>query len=252
MGNIEDYEAKIAEISKVRNEDIIAQTHIPADTYIQEAENLFKLCQADKVVLVASGIDWKIVLEIPVLAGAAREAVCRWVTQRYARMENGKLWKRKSVELIALRNLLLHGFRFAYRNNPQVSGRIHAIDGGKSYAALIQDLNDLSVLGKSNPSELLAIKFDMTLLNTAATQSCECAVLYAASTVEAMYNEARLTRDRALTLLKIAVDEVYGFGQYVFWNDREKKRGYSSPYLRRLRKKWSKNVTTSADSGKVS
>jgi hypothetical protein len=120
-------------------------------------------------------------------------------------------------------------------------GRINTIAGSQSYAALIQDLNDLSVLGKNSPAELKAVNFDLTILDNAANLAKEIADLFAATTLEADYSAAKKIRDQAFTLLKMAVDELCNFGQYIFWKDESRRRGYSSSYLRRIRKKRSKD-----------
>ena len=78
-----------------------------------------------------------------------REAESRWITKRFTKKETGKQWKEQSNELFVMRNYLFHEFRFAYRNEIYLLGRINAIAKSQSYAAMIQDLNDLSVLGKN-------------------------------------------------------------------------------------------------------
>jgi hypothetical protein len=241
MGNTEDYAAKLPEITAIKDEDITQQSNIPMEVYIQEAENLYKWCLADKETLVKANLDWKMVDDIPIRAGALREAVSNWVILRFAKRETGMLWKQKSDDLFNMRNTLLHEFRFAYRKNTYIMGRINTIAGSQAYAALIQDLNDLSILGKSSPQELKAINFDMTLLDNAAKLAKEIADLLAATTLEANYSAAKKIRDQAFTLLKNAVDEVCEFGQYIFWKDDSRKRGYSSSYLRRVRRKRTKD-----------
>ena len=92
MGNTGNYADKLPEIVAIMDDDIIQQTAIPMDVYIQEAENLYKWCQADKDTLVKANLDWKIVDDIPIRAGALREAVSKWVTQRFTKQENFRMW----------------------------------------------------------------------------------------------------------------------------------------------------------------
>ena len=78
---------------------------------------------------------------------------------------------------------------------------------------MIQDLNDLSVLGNANTVLLEAIGFDITQLETAATQADEMAELLSQATANRADNsESRIIRDKAYTLLKQAVDEVRSVG----------------------------------------
>ncbi len=97
-----------------------------------------------------------------------------------------------------------------------------------------QDLNDLSVLGKDHPEELNAIKFDMTILDEAAALADGMSDLLGATTTErADSSDTKKIRDQAYTYLKEAVDEVRDFGQYVFWRDDARFRGYRSEYMKR-------------------
>jgi hypothetical protein len=159
---------------------------------------------------------------------------------RFTKTENKTLLRKKTQELYTLRNLLLHNFRFAFRNNLHIRGSIRAIAGSNARTAVIQDINDLSVLGKNNPAELKAINFKMHLLDTAASMSKEVADLLAASTVEENCNNAKKIRDQAFTLLKLAVDVVYDCDRFLFWRDETRKWRYTSAYLRGIRNNRSK------------
>ena len=244
MGTLEDYQAKMPEFSAITMEDITTHLNIPVEIYLHEAEVLYQWTQQDKDILTGIGLDWTIVEDIPIRTGALREASSRWIAQRFTKQETGKLWQEKSLLLFQMRKDLLQEFRFAYRKNEYILGRINAIAGSQSYAALIQDLNDLSVLGKNNPDELTLIKYDMTKLNQAAQLADELATLLAEATVEGDYSETKKIRDQAFTYLKIAVDELCEYGQYAFRNNEERKKGYSSAYLRRIRRKRAKDQDT--------
>ena len=79
---------------------------------------------------------------------------------------------------------------------------------------MIQDLNDISVLGKTNQEYLEAIKMDLTLLDQAAETANDMADLLGQATVERDDNSAaRVIRDKAFTHLKEVVDEVRNCGQ---------------------------------------
>jgi hypothetical protein len=57
---------------------------------------------------------------------------------------------------------------WAARKDAELTRKVRAIAAGSSHADMIQDLNDLSVLGKGYPAPLAAISFDMALLDQAA------------------------------------------------------------------------------------
>jgi hypothetical protein len=48
------------------------------------------------------------------------------------------------------------------------------------------------------------------------------------------FSEAKRIRDQAFTHLKEAVDLIRKCGQYVFWRNAARLKGYRSNYLRRL------------------
>jgi hypothetical protein len=75
----------------------------------------------------------------------------------------------------------------------------------------------------------------MDRLEVAATTSAEMAELLSlASSERATDNEERVIRDKAFTLLKEAVDQIRTCGQYVFWRDAQRFKGYVSTYNKRF------------------
>ncbi|NIM17283.1 MAG: hypothetical protein GTO45_35215 [Candidatus Aminicenantes bacterium] len=236
MSNKQDYETKIAVITAIGDDQIKAPNNIPVDVYIQEAENLYLWSQEDKDALMAKGLALELMDDIPIRAGALREAESRWNLKRFTRKEAEKQWKEQSPLAFEFRDKLLFDLRFAFRNDDDLLGKLSDIAEGYSNADMIQDLNDLSVLGLEHPDLLAAVNFDMTLLDQAAQKADELAQLLAAATGERIdTSESKKIRDQAYTHLKEAVDEVYDFGQYVFRDNEERLKGYRSNYLRRMR-----------------
>jgi hypothetical protein len=238
MSTKSDYDAKIDVIRAVPTDQVKVPSSIPVDEYVQEAENLFKWCQPDKEMLTHKGLSWDIVDDLPLRSGALREAETVWNAHRFGRKEAEKQWLEKSDLAYELRNEVLHEFRYAYRNDAELSARIKAISDGNGHADMIQDLNDLSKMGRDNPDPLIAINFDMTLLDGISELMDELAPLLAEATRDRTgYKESKVIRDQAYTYLKEAVDEVCACGQHVFWRDEDRKKGYRSKYLRRQRSK---------------
>jgi hypothetical protein len=161
-----------------------------------------------------------------------RYAQSVWNKDRYSQEEAQKIWNEQSPDAYDLRDQLLHSFRFAYRNREDLIAKVSAITDGSGHADMIQDLSDLATLGTENQTELTAIKFDKSLLATAATQADDMAVVLARANGEkGDDSNSRILRDRAFTHLKEAVDEVRATGKYVFWKDKQKHKGYISGYL---------------------
>jgi len=133
-----------------------------------------------------------------------------------------------------LRDNLLHDFFHAYFRFPDLYARTQKIAEGDSNADMIQDLSDLAALGKANPEPLLAISFDETQLDAAAETSEQMAVLLANANGDKLTNnDLRLLRDKAYTHMKEAVDEIRRCGQYVFWKDEQRMKGYVSQYYKK-------------------
>jgi hypothetical protein len=154
------------------------------DVFIQESENLYKWCQDDKEVLIKADLDWKLVKDMPARAGALREAESRWFLHRFQREEARIEWIKRSPEAYDLRDQLLHAFSYAYRNYADLAARVVAIREGGSHADMIQDLNNLAVIGREKPEPLQKINFDMALVDKAAKTADEMGTLYAASNME--------------------------------------------------------------------
>ncbi len=241
MSNLENYTQKLEEIQAIPDGEIKSPTNIPVDVFLQEAENLYHWCREDKDDLTARGLDWELVNDVPIRCGALREAQSRWITTRFSHEEAEKLWVEESPLAYDMRNELLHTYRFAYRKQGDLLGRVNTIADGYGHADMIQDLNDLSVLGRDNPEPLQSINYDMTLLDKAADLADKMSDLLGATTSErADCSEAIRIRDRAFSLLKFAVDEVREHGQFVFWRNDDRFRGYTSGYLKKKRYKGDK------------
>jgi hypothetical protein len=66
-----NYDQKIAEIKAIPDENVKLPT-LPVSEAVQEAENLVAWCQADKSILTKAGLDWALVDDLPLRAGACR------------------------------------------------------------------------------------------------------------------------------------------------------------------------------------
>jgi len=173
--------------------------------------------------------------DLPVRAGACREAQSIWNKDFRSQQEAQKQWSEQSTVAYDLRDDLLQSLRFAYRKDPALLSRVSAITDGNGHADMIQDLNDISVLGRENPDPLTAIGFDLSHLDLASNRADELADLLAeANGDKADQNESKVIRDKAYTQLKELVDEIREAGKYVFRNDNNRVKGYSSAYWRKI------------------
>jgi hypothetical protein len=246
MSNVDFYNQLQAEIAAVAPERVRVPV-VPMGIYLQEAENLQTWVTKDKVRLEAAGLSWTFVERLPALIGAARECQSGWPATQLTKDDARRQYELLSPAAIDLRDTLVHDMLFAYRAQPDVLNRVRAIAEGDGEADLVQDLNDAAVLGRQNPGPLAAIGFDPKKLDEAASKSQELSGIYAVSkgdkTVAA---GAKALRDQAYTLLDEAVDEIRQCGQYAFWRDAERVKGYGSEYLRRARRKSKKSAAEPA------
>ncbi len=209
----------------------VSYPNIPVDVALQESEDLLVWCQSDKEKLTQSGLDWLIVKDLPVRTGACRYCQSQWQKDYRSVEEAQKEWALKSPDAYVLRNDMIHHFLHAYYKMPDLYARTQKIAEGSGHADMIQDLSDIAALGKANPQPLVAINIDLSLLDKSETTSTEMAVLLANSNGKKMEdNKLRLLRDKAFMHMKEAVDEIRRCGQYAFWKDEQRHKGYISKY----------------------
>lgn len=233
MSSTTDYNELLPQIQAITPDKTVTPT-MPVDVYVQEAENLYHWSLDDQVALAAAGLAPDLITKLPVRAGACREAQSLWIKERNTRQQAEQDWKDHSPEAFDLRDQLLHAFRYAFRNEVGLLARVEEIAQGDTNADMVQDLNDLSVLGKANADLLVTIGFDLLQLDTAATMSDQMGDLLGATNGERQRDsEAMIIRDKAFTYLKLAVDEISQCGKYVFWRNPDRLDGYTSDYWKR-------------------
>jgi hypothetical protein len=228
-----DFDSKQAAIKAISNEDV-KLPNMPVGEAVQEAENLATWCASDKAAITKAGLDWALVDDLPIRAGACRYVQSLWKRDSKTSAEAEKEWKAKSPAAYDLRDVLLHDFTFAFRNDPGLITKVQVIREGSSQADMLQDLSDLSVLGKANPDPLNAIGFDVKKLAQAATISDDlAAVLALANGEDGNEDNAKELRDKTYTYMKMAMDQIRSAGLYVFWRDEDRRKGYVSAYFRK-------------------
>jgi len=238
MSYSEDYNMKIEVIKNITDDQIKVPQIVPMGIYIHEAEYLYKWCQYDKEELTAKGLDWTVVEDLPVRCGALREAESLWQIKQGLRREAEKIWVRESPKGYALRDELIHHFKYAFRNNSLLIGWVRDIAGSLTHSGMIRGLKDLSALGKANRELLTNIGFDLKLLDLASQTSADLYLKNSAGSWKSEdYLEARKIRNQAYTHVKESVDLVRKYGRYVFWRTPARLKGYRSNYRRRLKKR---------------
>lgn len=235
MSSTSDYNELLSSIQSINPEQVLTPT-MPVDVYVQEVENLYHWCTDDQAALIGAGLDWNLAAGLPARAGACREAQSLWIKERNVRKQAEQDWKDQSPAAFDLRNQLIHTFRYAFRKDQGLLDRVDEIAQGDTNSDMVQDLNDLSVLGKAHPDLLSPIRDVGLLLDNAADTADRMGDLLGATNGERqMDSEAMIIRDKAFTFLKLAVDEVRECGKFVFWRNPDRAAGYASDYWQRKR-----------------
>lgn len=230
MSNANNLEQVLSVLEPMSTEQVKVPS-MPIGTFVQRAENLYLWAQTDKEVLLSKGLPKALLNDMPVRAGALREAESQWALEMNTRKDASKVWSEKAPKAYELKEDLIADFKYAFRHNEDLLKAVSAIQEGYGHDDMIQDLNDLSVLGKSNTTYLEKIGVDISLLDTAAAVSDEMANLLAQVTGDRNEsNSAKKLRDKAYTHLKEAVDEIIACGRYAFKKQPGRRKGYKSPY----------------------
>lgn len=203
----------------------------PVSTFLQEAENLYLWCIDDALKLKLVGITSEMIEDLPPRAEACRRAQAIWNNNRRTINEAEKQWKLLVPQAVELRTELLRAMRYAFRKEPNLQGPLSAISKGKGFADLIQDLNDIAILGGDNKELLTNIGFELSLLNIAATKSEELSEIWA-KTKAKKENPTKFKQNRNRTFwhLNELVNEIRAAGKYVFRNDKNRFNGYTSNF----------------------
>jgi hypothetical protein len=232
MSDQQDLIDRLDEIKAVLKEEI-KQCDMPVSIYLHETENLHTRVSIDLPKLTAVGMDPILLTDLLAYTGAARTAQGNWEELNTVRDEAKKAWKAEWPAFLEFRNELIENMDFAYRNNKLLLKKLAIIKQGDSQADAVQDMANLSVLGKANLAPLEAISFDVTLVDKAADEADKMAGLLGAVNGH-MYvdDEIKVIRDKSYTLLKRVVDEIRKYGRFVFRKDADHASSYSSKYSR--------------------
>jgi hypothetical protein len=232
MSDQQDLLDLIDEIKAVPKKQI-KQCDMSIGIYLQEAERLHTRATVDLDSLTAVGMTAELLGKLLPYTGALRTAQSNWEELNTVRQDAMETWKAESPAFFEFRHDLIDHMDFAYRNEEALLKKLAAIKEGDSHADSIQDMANLSVLGKANLAPLEAINYDVTLLDKAAEAADKMSGLLGAVNGH-MYvdDETKVIRDQSFTLLKGVVDEIRNYGRFVFRKDADHVKSYSSKYSR--------------------
>ncbi|RUT72853.1 hypothetical protein [Ancylomarina longa] len=211
--------------------DLAVESNQPISIFTEEAETLESWAMDDKEKLAIGGISEDRIKQIGIRAEVLRFYQASWIKIRRTGKESEIAWKEMAEKAADLCQEMKHAFRYAFRNDAALLGRVSEIAQGYGDADMIQDLKTYSELGLDHQELLAAIGFDVAKLAEAGRLSTEGANLLAeANGSKLKGNESKVIRDKAYTYLKEVVDEVRACGKYLFWKDPIRIKGYQSDY----------------------
>jgi hypothetical protein len=234
LQHADSYNSLVSVFSTIPDAVIRTPTQ-PVESYVYEAETLFKAALSDRAELEATGLDWAVVESLSRRAGALREAESEWLGRGFGSPQAQRRWKEAEAQGQLIRDDLLAGYRFAYRNHPELLSRVAAIGEGATQVDLVQDLNDQAVLGRHNLAPLEAIGITAAQVEAAATKSAELADLLSTRDGVNTSDPAKKLRDQAFTYLETAVDEIRAYGRYISRRKPDRLKRYTKQYTARRR-----------------
>jgi len=244
MKNQEEYEKNLPEIMAIPSENNFSLPY-PVEYIIDEALDLSVSFIEDKPELLAVGLNENYMNTLASRAVSLRYAEMLWKEAQGKEEDAGKEWNANKDSAMNFKNEMLHDFRFAYRNNPAILRKVKDIAEGDSYPDMVQDLGNLSVLGRENPEPLQKINYNMENITTADVLSTKMGELLALVNGERNNSsKEKIIRDKAFLYLNEAFGTVREYGKYVFWKDKERLKKYTSDYLRKHRSKKDPNAET--------
>ena len=206
---------------------------MPVGTLLQEAFDLYEWAKDDEQALLTAGLDADLLHELPVRARALRYIQSQWSKVLAGDIDARQKWIEAKGPAIRLRNELLHVLQFACRgDNSGVLKTLREIKKGNTIPDLIQDLNDLAVVGKSHLEALERVNYDPANLDRAVRMCMEMGMLLGEVNTRSE-RDIKYMRDRASVYLRQAVKEVRAVGRFAFRDDSKRLQGYQHRYFAR-------------------
>lgn len=214
--------------------------NMPVDVAAQEAEDQSNIATIYKDDLATAGVTAESIALLRTRASALREAEAQWRTTYNSEQEDVKNWEEQSPQGYAMNKDFSAAFRFAYRTDPRQIAKVREIGKGTGDDDMIQDLLEYAVLGQAHPAQLQAINFDMTKLDTASALSITLTDLLSKSVGDKKTQHLlKDIRDRSFTIMKETLDYIRDAGKYVFNEQPDISKLFTSDYKRKHQSKTS-------------
>ncbi len=206
---------------------------------------MYDRASKDLKQLSVCGISEETLNDLRMRTEACRFIYLQWKFLSKEKRVNSTKWAKLSPQAFELKDDLIHTFLYAFRNYPELISTLRDIKKGNTQANLIQNLNNLSMLGLAHLDKLEAVNIDKETLTKASELSKSMAKILAA------YHSEKANSDlikeqhmKAFTYTKELVDEIRLAGKYIFWKDEKRLKQYASAYVRNKNRKYTKDKST--------
>jgi hypothetical protein len=205
---------------------------IPVARLIQEANDLYLFCKNDRKELIGEGIDWDEVEKLPELLNECSDAEVEY--QVYRKNAGSEIVKLKKLVLRCrkLRTTIAEKLRSAVSR----AGNFMTVPSYRkswSRAELVQDLNDLAVIGKDIKHMFNHTGFDLTLLDLAADLSVELSEKIIDVIISKPSKSRQKTfRDKTMQELLSLIVQIRKTGKSAFFDNPLRRKAYACEYLR--------------------
>jgi len=251
MNVVDHYSSKLSIITSIPDVRILEPDNIPISVYIQEAEDLFTWCRPDKEKLIANGLQWSLVEDLPARIDTLREAQARWQNSDLSDLEIERIWGERLPEAQELRKDLIRSLKFVFYKDNSRLDKIDRFSDGFSHAAMIQSLRGMVIFSRENIEELKTGNFDVTKIERAEVLSHELgSILSEIHSSRAGCSGSKKIRNQAYTYLKETTTEIKRHAEFVLRKDEDRRKGYASTYTRKRYQK-NKNKKNKAEPDEV-
>jgi hypothetical protein len=232
MSDQQDFETLLPKLNALDRKSIRKQD-MPIDQAVKEGEIMAAAATADSAALTAIGMDAAKITELASAVSALRYTQAAYIAAIGELKDASKQWAGEEPKGYELRNELLAAASYGLRSVPDAMKAVKRIREGSGGADMIQDLSALAELCKKYQPQLLAIKFDTSMVDAAVEKAGTLGKLYAKAFVEKGTSLAKDARDRAFTYMRLTMADVLAAAEYAFRKDNARLSYYHSAYRSR-------------------
>jgi hypothetical protein len=223
--------------AEIPHKDVL-EPSMPVGVYAQEAYSTCWFAQDDRELLVRAGLDWGIVEELPRRIDSLRRAEAEWWKVRHSETPS----ERECVELreraVSLRKSIIRDAEYAWHQDSHMLSLLRGIKKGSGDADLTMDLTHLQRFLSDHSQSLVECGVDPSKFEELDDCADRLPGIVAQYDCEKQASDSALTaRNRAYTLVVVALEELRRCARYALWDNPKRLKGYSSDYFRRTHAK---------------